>query len=91
MNHPDDRREELSKSYYFSCMCPKCTDPIEANLMNAGACLDPKCDEPVDMRREECSKCSKAVTQERRDEFRTVCEFTKQKLFEMKDIACEYA
>jgi hypothetical protein len=68
-------------------------DPVESHKMNAAACPNSKCDEPIDLRHasiDECPKCEQAITQQFKDEFKLVSEFTRQKLFEMKDIACMF-
>lgn len=93
INTRDDRRRELKNAYYFLCTCSKCVDTREEEEMLAAACPNTKCDEFItnvsQVVMPECRKCGQNLNDEFVERYKEVMEFTKDKLDEMKSVACK--
>lgn len=93
INTRDDRRNELKNAYYFLCTCSKCVDTREQEEMLAAACPNTKCNEFItnvgQVVMNECRNCGTDLNDEFFERFKEVTEFTKEKLEEMKSVACK--
>lgn len=85
LNSNKDRREELHNSYYFWCDCERCKQ-IEP-MAEAAACPNLSCDSPCLIEADNCEKCGAKISEEFKDMFREVTEFTIKHLEEMKTMA----
>ncbi|XP_049821689.1 histone-lysine N-methyltransferase SMYD3 [Aethina tumida] len=88
LNTTKDRQEELQKTYYFLCECPRCLEPEPMAEMTGAACPDPKCDFYIDVNMvlpgDKCKKCGEVVTEEFLERYKEVMEFTTAQIESMK-------
>lgn len=85
LNSNKDRREELHSSYYFWCDCERCKQPDP--MAEAAACPNSSCDSPCSINAEECEKCGTKLSEEFKEIFQKVTDFTAQNLEKMKSMA----
>lgn len=92
LNTTRDRQEELQKTYYFLCECPRCLEPEPMAEMTGAACPDPKCDFYIDVNMvlpgDKCKKCGEVVTEEFLERYKEVMEFTTTQIESMKQFTC---
>lgn len=86
LNSNKNRREELHNSYYFWCDCERCKQ-VEP-MAEAAACPNLSCDSPCMIEADNCEKCGTKISEEFKDMFREVTDFTTHRLEEMKATAC---
>lgn len=90
MNTTEDRKAELQANYYFMCECPRCLDLGESVDMNLAACPNQFCDNGINLQArlsDSCSKCHATVTEDFRNSYHDITEFTKEQLSNMRDVA----
>ncbi|XP_072765450.1 histone-lysine N-methyltransferase SMYD3 isoform X1 [Anoplolepis gracilipes] len=85
LNSNKDRREELNNSYYFWCDCERCKQ-VEP-MAEAAACPNLSCDSPCLIEADNCKKCGTKISEEFKNTFREVTDFTIHHLEEMKTMA----
>ncbi|XP_011875678.1 PREDICTED: histone-lysine N-methyltransferase SMYD3 [Vollenhovia emeryi] len=85
LNSNKDRREELHSSYYFWCDCERCKS--EEPMAEAAACPSSSCDSPCSVEADECGKCGARISEEFKQTFREVVDFTAHHLEKMKTMA----
>lgn len=90
MDDSETRRKNLKKNYYFLCTCSTCVQH-EQDELNMYPALCPDCGGTFSVSRNTCSSdaCSCKVTKEFEEEYHEVTEFSKIKLAEMSNTACE--
>lgn len=88
MNTTQKRQEELQRTYYFLCECPKCLrpDPVE---VNAAACPNKLCSNSITNieSAKNCNACGEIITADFIKQFQEITDFTQLHLQNMKDIA----
>ncbi|XP_070171664.1 histone-lysine N-methyltransferase SMYD3 isoform X2 [Polyergus mexicanus] len=85
LNSNKDRREELYNSYYFWCDCKRCKQ-VEP-MAEAATCPNLSCDSPCLIEADNCEKCGAKISEEFKNTFREVTDFTLHRLEEMKAMA----
>ncbi|XP_025270921.1 histone-lysine N-methyltransferase SMYD3 isoform X1 [Camponotus floridanus] len=85
LNSNKDRREELYNSYYFWCDCERCKQ-VEP-MAEAAACSNLSCDSPCLIEADNCKTCGTKISEEFKNTFREVTNFTIHHLEEMKAMA----
>lgn len=92
MDDTETRRKSLKDTYYFLCACSKCVlhGQDERNMYPA---LCPDCSGAFCVTVNSCSsvQCTYRATPEFKEEYQEVTDFSKIKLTEMSNTACEWA
>ncbi|KAL7303539.1 hypothetical protein TKK_0003702 [Trichogramma kaykai] len=83
LNTTKTRREELEKTYYFTCDCEKCKEPEPY----ATAAMCTSCKSACDATKEHCEKCQKLFPLNFKKEFNEISEFTVSTLESMRNTA----
>lgn len=81
------RRNKLLSTYYFSCDCKRCK-PTEPTAEEAAACPNPSCTSPCSIIDDQCEKCGTQLSEDFKETFQEVSDFTAHNLERMKTVAC---
>lgn len=76
----------MYNSYYFWCDCERCKQ-VEP-MAEAAACSNLSCDSPCLIEADNCKTCGTKISEEFKNTFREVTDFTIHHLEEMKAMAC---